>query len=155
MPSLWPYLLLLVPAVFLVRDDFRTRTVSVVWLAVLCALSMGVGWSVAGLRQTLWYAAMNAGVLGVSGCAMLLCQMARRRPPVEFFNRSFGLGDAAMMFAVVPLFAPAAYVRFLLAACIVALGWWGVRRSATIPLAGFMALVLAVYAVSKTVGLWN
>ena len=64
-------------------------------------------------------------------------------------------GDAVMMAAVAPLFGPAAYVRFLLAATLVALGWWAVRRPATIPLAGFMALTLSVYVVFKTAGLWN
>ena len=59
-----------------------------------------------------------------------------------------------MMAAVAPLFGPAAYVRFLLAATLVA-GWWAVRRPATVPLAGFMALTLSVYVVFKTAGLWN
>lgn len=155
MPALWPYCLLLLPAVPLAWEDFRVREVSVVWLAVLGVLSVAVGWSMAGLHPMLWHAVVNAGVLAALGFAMLLYQLCRRRPYGEFFGRSFGLGDAVMMLAVVPLFAPAAYVRFLLTACIAALGWWGVRRPATIPLAGFMALALAVYAVCKTLGLWN
>ena len=103
----------------------------------------------------LWRAVVNAGVLAALGFAMLLYQLCRRRPLRNFFSRDFGAGDAVMMAAVAPLFAPCAYVRFLLAASLSALVWWGVRRPATIPLAGFMALALAVYAVCKTAGLWN
>ena len=46
MPPLWPYFLLLFPALRLVWEDFRLREVSVFWLAVLGALSVAVGWGV-------------------------------------------------------------------------------------------------------------
>ena len=146
MLSHWPYSLLLFPALHLAWEDFRMREVSVLWLAVLGALSVAVGWGVSGLYPMLWRAVVNAGVLAALG---------RRRPLRDFFSRDFGAGDAVMMVAVAPLFGPAAYVRFLLAAGLAALVWWGVRRPATIPLAGFMALTLAVYVACKTAGLWN
>lgn len=155
MPPLWYYLLLLVPAAPLAYDDFRMRRVAVVWLAVLGGTAVAVGWLAAGLQPMLVHAAVNAGVLVLFGCAMLLYEFARRRGPGDYFSRSFGAGDAVMMAAVAPLFSPAAYVRFLLAACIAALGWWAVKRPGTIPLAGFMALTLAVYVVCKTAGLWS
>ena len=60
-----------------------------------------------------------------------------------------------MMLAVAPLFAPVAYVRFLLAGCLVALVWWSVKRSATIPLAGMFAVVLGGYVLYKAIGLWT
>lgn len=155
MPPLWYYLLLLVPAAPLAYDDFRMRRVAVVWLAVLGAVAVAVGWLSAGLRPMLVHTAANACMLVLFGSAMLLCHFSRRRPPGEFFSRSFGAGDAVMMVAVAPLFSPAAYVRLLLAACIAALGWWAVKRPATIPLAGFLALTLVVYVVCKTAGLWS
>lgn len=154
MPRLWPYLLLLLPAIPLARDDFRTRRVGVLWLALLAVSSAGVGWHAAGLRTMLLHAAANVCVLLLFGCAMLVYHLSRRMRSRDFFSRSFGAGDAVMMSAVAPLFAPVAYVRFLLLSCLLALGWWCVKRPATIPLAGFMALVLAVYVVCKTAGLW-
>lgn len=155
MLSHWPYSLLLFPALHLAWEDFRMREVSVLWLAVLGALSVAVGWGVSGLYPMLWRAVVNAGVLAALGFAMQLYQLCRRRPLRDFFSRDFGAGDAVMMAAVAPLFAPGVYVRFLLAASLSALVWWGVRRPATIPLAGFMALTLAVYVACKTAGLWN
>lgn len=86
---------------------------------------------------------------------MALYQLLRRRPLRAFFTHYFGAGDAVMLAAVAPLFSPECYVRFLLVCCLTALGWWVVRRPATIPLAGFMALTLAVYALCKTAGLWS
>ena len=40
-PAPYPYLLLLVPAAVLARDDFRTRRVDASWLAVLGTVSVG------------------------------------------------------------------------------------------------------------------
>lgn len=155
MTPLWPYLLLLIPAAPLAREDFRMREVAVVWLAALGATAVAVGWVMSGLGAILLHSAVNWGILLLFGCAMLAYQFLRRRPLREFFARYFGAGDVVMAAAVAPLFEPAAYVRFLLAACLAALVWWAVKRPATIPLAGFMALTLGVYALCKTAGLWS
>lgn len=155
MPTHWFYLLLLVPAAPLAYDDFRMRQVAVVWLAVLGAGCFGVMWITSGIGAALSYTAANGCLLVVFGAVMTLYELSRRRPLREFFTRCFGAGDVVMLAAVAPLFGPAAYVRFLLAANLAALGWWAVWRPATIPLAGFMALTLAVYALCKTTGLWS
>lgn len=154
MPPLWPYLLLLLPAIPLARDDFRTRRVGVVWLALLAVAAAGVGWHGVGPRTMLLHAAANLGLLLLFGASMLLYHLSQRMRSGDFFSRSFGAGDAVLMASVAPLFAPVAYVRFLLLSCLLALGWWCVKRPATIPLAGFLALVLAAYVVCKTAGLW-
>lgn len=155
MPPLWIYLLLLVPAVPLAYDDFRMRQVAVVWLATLGIGSFGVAWIMSGVVAALSCTAANAGILAVFSAAILFYQLLRRKPLRDFFVRYFGVGDSVMMLAITPLFTPACYLRFLLTACLAALAWWIVRRAATIPLAGFMALTLGMYVVCKTAGLWN
>lgn len=155
MPTHWFYLLLLVPAAPLAYDDFRMRQVAVVWLAVLGAGCFGATWIVSGVGAALFRTAVNGCLLALFGAVMMLYLLSRRRPLRHFFSRCFGAGDAVMLAAVAPLFGPADYVRFLLAANLMALGWWAVRRPATIPLAGFMALTLSVYVVCKTAGLWS
>lgn len=149
------YLMLLLPAVPLARQDFRLREVSVGWLALLGVVSVAAGWCSFGLRGTMVHVAVNAGILVLFGGAMVLYHLLRRRPLQEFFTRSFGAGDALMMLAVAPIFCPTAYVRFLLVSSLAATGCWLVRRSRTVPLAGWMALTLAAYAISGTAGLWN
>lgn len=199
----WPHLLLLLPVAPLARQDFRTREVSVVWLAVLGLICVAVGWcdaidwgaTDAGWRaaseRVLCHTAVNGAMLLLFVATMVLWLRLRRKlcgtpfpetrrqprreafrpsfrtplgeafqtPPPKplrtLFATSFGTGDVVMMAVVTPLFAPMAYVRFLLVSCIAALIWWVVRRPATIPLAGFMALTLGVYALCKTVGIWS
>lgn len=155
MSSFWPSLLLLVPAVPLALEDFRERRVAVVWLILLGVLAMVVGLLTHGLVTTLLCIAVNAVLLLILGGTMLAYHLIRRKPLDGFFRCSFGAGDAMMMVAVTPLFTPAGYVWFLLAGCVAALVWWSVKRPATLPLAGFMALTLAVYVLSKPAGLWN
>lgn len=155
MPLLWPYLLLLVPAVPLVYDDFRMRRVAVVWLALLGIGCFGAAWIVSGIGAVLSRTAATGRVLVVFIAVLSLYQLLRCRPLRDFFSRYFGPGDAVMMAVVMPLFGPTAYIRFLLASCLAALAWWTVRRPKTIPLAGFMALTLSVYVVCKTAGLWS
>lgn len=151
----WPYLLLLIPAAPLAWSDFRRREVAVAWLVVLGAAAIAVGWMTEGLRTILTHSAANMIILLLLGGSMAIWQVVRRRPLRAFFVRSFGAGDAVMMAAVAPLFEPVAYVHFLLASSLAALIWWTLKRPATIPLAGFMALTLCVYTLCKTAGLWS
>lgn len=151
----WSYLLLLLPAVPLVREDFRSREVAVVWLAGLAAAAVAVVWATAGLRTACWNTGGNFCVLAFLAGMMTVWQLVRRKPLRKFFSDSLGAGDAVMLMTLTPLFTPAGYVRFLMAACAAALGWWCVKRPPTLPLAGFMALTLAGYAILKTAGIWS
>lgn len=155
MPPLWPCLLLLIPAVALAREDFRSREVAVVWLAVLGICAAAAGWLTSGLHAMLLHTALNICLLVVLGVFLTFYRLLRRSLPGELFTADLGLGDTCMALALAPLFDPVAYVRLLLAAGFAALAWWCVRRPATIPLAGFMALSLVVYVVFKTAGLWR
>lgn len=69
-PAPYPYLLLLVPAAVLARDDFRTRRVDASWLAVLGTVSVGVSWHTLGWRTMLLQTAGNAALLLLSGTAL-------------------------------------------------------------------------------------
>ena len=151
----WPYLLLLIPAVPLARDDFRMRRVAVVWLAALGAGCFGVAWRMQGLETTLLDTALNTALLVLFGLTLTGWHLLRGKPLRTFFRSSFGSGDVVMMLAVTPLFSPVGYVRFLLAGCVAALAWWCVKRPATLPLAGILSLVLGGFVLCKTFGLWS
>lgn len=155
LPFSWFYLLLLVPAAPLAYDDFRLRRVAVVWLAVLGAGSFGVSWRMQGFDAALLCTVLNAVLLSVLCAALAGWHLLRGKSFGTFFRRSFGAGDVAMMFSATPLFSLAGYVRFLLAGCVAALAWWCVKRPATLPFAGILALVLAAFVLCKTFGLWN
>lgn len=155
MPHTWPYLLLLLPAIALMWDDFRVREVGVVWLAALCVAAVMAGWLMAGFCSMVFHVAANGCILLLMGGAIALWQVVHRLSFHDVFTRSLGSGDVVMLGALSPLFAPDSYVRFVLAACIAALGWWVVKRPSTLPLAGFMALTLVAYVIYKITGLWN
>jgi hypothetical protein len=62
-----------------------------------------------------------------------------------------GGGDLAFAAVTAALFPPTAYVRYLLAGCVLALGWWLVTRRPTIPLVSMLALVLIPLLLWKSV----
>lgn len=151
-PAPYPYLLLFLPAAVLARDDFRTRRVDVSWLAVLSAVSVGVSWHTLGWRTMLLQTAGNAALLLLSGTA-LFGYLRLRRLAVR---HSVGSGDTLFLLAVAPLFAPTEFLRFLIAACVVALLWWVCcgRRRRTIPFVGAAGIVLIGWAALQFLRLW-
>lgn len=158
MPFCWIYLLPVLPASVLARDDFRTRRVGIGWLGALAVAAAVAAWQGEELRGMLLRTLCNALLLLVLlGALALWFGVRHRMPPRRLFVSGFGAGDCALLLAAAPLFVPAAYVRFLLAGCLAALVWWlclRPRRRRTIPLAGFLALVLIGHSFCKFFGLW-
>lgn len=148
----WPYLLPLVPAAVLACEDWRTRRVSVSWLAVLSVSAGAAAWLTEGWRTMLLQTAGNAALLLLSGTA-LFGYLRLRRLAVR---HSVGAGDALFLLAVAPLFAPTGFLRFVIAACVVALLWWVCcgRRRRTIPFVGAGGLALAGWVAFRFLDLW-
>lgn len=155
MPSLWPCLLVLPPAVLLAREDFRTRRISVVWLAALAVACLFAGIRESGFDAVLLRALLNGALVGLLLGALALWQAWRHPEARNLFAHALGAGDAWTLLAVAPLFDTVSFVRFLLAACLAALAWWIVKRPATLPLAGMLLLTLTVHVFCKTCGLWS
>lgn len=141
--SSYPYLFLLLPAAVLARDDFRTRRVGVVWLAVLGITAVVSAWLTQGRHAMAEHALCNALLLLLSAALLTLCLRLRG----QRIGRAAGAGDGVFLLCVAPLFAPAEYMRFMIACCTAALVWWacGGRRCRTIPFVGTGGIVLAVW----------
>lgn len=148
----WPCLLLLIPAAMLCCEDFLMRRVSIVRLAALGVSAVGVSWCVVGWRTMLLQTAGNAVVLLLAG-TILVGYLRLRRLAVR---HSVGTGDALFLLAVAPLFAPTEFLRFLIAACIVALLWRVCcgRRRRTIPFVGAAGIVLIGWVALQFLRLW-
>lgn len=148
-------LLLTAVLVPLAYEDFRLRRVGVVWLVLAGIIASAVGYADGGLRQMLADVAVNSVLLLLLGLFLAIYLRLRGK---RFF-RSFGAGDAVFLLVATPLFTPAGYLRFLIAACMVSLGWWAVvgagKKRSTIPFVGMMCLVLVVYIPCKVCGLWS
>ena len=149
----WSYLLLVIPAAVLVREDFRTRRVSVQWLAALGVAAAAAAWTADGGRTLLLQTAVNAALLLLSG--LLLAGYLRLRGLAV--RHAFGAGDAVFLLAVAPLFAPASFLRFLVSTALAALVWWAVRRHRrrTVPFVGVGGCVLAGWVALQFLRLWR
>lgn len=141
--SSYSYLLLLLPAAVLARDDFRTRRVGLVWLAVLGITAVVTAWLTQERHAMAEHTLCNALILLLSGALLALClRLCGQR-----IVRAAGAGDGMFLLCVTPLFPPAEYIRFMIACCLAALIWWvcGGRRYRTIPFVGTGGIVLAVW----------
>ncbi|WP_141418621.1 MULTISPECIES: hypothetical protein [Alistipes] len=111
-----------------------------------------MSWHTLGWRTMLLQTAGNAALLLLSGTA-LFGYLRLRRLAVR---HSVGSGDTLFLLAVAPLFAPTEFLRFLIAACVVALLWWVCcgRRRRTIPFVGAAGIVLIGWAALQFLRLW-
>ena len=136
----WSYLLLLVPAVVLACEDLRTRRVSVVWLAVLGGAAVAAAWLSEGWRTMAWHTAANGALLLIAGLAVAGYLRLRGLS----VRHSFGGGDLVCLAALTPLFEAREFVRLSIAACLVALLWWGLRRARrrTVPFVAMIGIAL-------------
>ncbi len=158
MHDVWLGLLPVLPASVLACDDFRTRRVGVTWLVALGLTAAIGGARSCGVRIMGLHALCNALLAAtLFGLLALWFRLRHGKPLRRLFTEAFGAGDWAMLLAAAPLYAPTAYLRFLLAGCLAALGWWVFlrpRRRRTIPLAGFLALVVIGDSLCAYIGLW-
>lgn len=122
------------------------------WLAVLSAVSVGVSWPHARLADDVAANGRQSALLLLSGTALF--GYLRLRPLAV--RHSVGSGDTLFLLAVAPLFAPTEFLRFLIAACVVALLWWVCcgRRRRTIPFVGAAGIVLIGWAALQFLRLW-
>lgn len=154
--SSWPYLLLIVPAAVLAYEDFRIRQVQILWLAIMTIISIGCAWYTMGWHVSLHNAVCNMIIATLIIVGILGWGHFRYRSSFEnFFDNWFGAGDCVMMYTVVAVLYPILYVRYLLCSCLLALYWYYFinRGPTTIPLVGFMSLVLIAYSLCKMLNL--
>ena len=149
----YSYLLLLLPTAVLCCEDFRMRRVGIAWLLVLGAASAAAAGAVDDRTAVLRHAGCNIGLLVLLG--VLLGGYLRLRG--RRIGQAAGGGDAVFLLALTPLFTPDAYVRFLIAACLLALVWWawlGCRRGRTIPFVGFGGIALGGWLFFQITESW-
>lgn len=149
----WLYLVLIIPAVMLACDDFRFRRVHILWLIVLGALSVLTEGCFISWHLTVMQILFNSISIGLLlGGVTLWIWIRHRQSPRNLFSQWLGAGDFFMMLTTTPLFTQKAYVYYLLVSCGSSLVWWSCRKNKhvkTIPLAGFMALILIIYSIGK------
>ena len=137
-------LLALIP---IIVDDFRHRTVSLLWLLALLVISLLIQFtsSMAGL-DIAKNAFINFGILILNYWLITLYFSIRKKRLLNLTNGYLGSGDIVFLLAISTLFSPFNFVCFLLASFLFALLSWIIlqRKNKTIPLAGLQAVFLSV-----------
>lgn len=108
-----------------------------------------------GISNALIGYGLNMAFLLLLCGGLLLWLRIRGRRIQDIFTLYFGLGDIMFMAAVTPLFDTRGYVWFLLISCVAALFGFVLFHWKTIPLAGIMGVLLAVFVLGKISGVWS
>ncbi len=138
-------------------SDFRRRRVGVPGLVLLGIVSAVTGWMLAPEGKFLQTFCGNYLLLAVLGCGLAGYLKLRYGMRSAGLRHYFGAGDAWFLLASAPLFPLEGFVRFLLFACALSLGWWyclnrGRRR--TIPFAGHLGIALMLWSFYLIAGSW-
>lgn len=122
--------------------DFRRRRVAATWLGVLGMAALVAGWYGEG-GAVIGRVLCNALVLVFLAACMGIYFRLRYGKSRGRWRWFLGAGDVWFVGALTPLFAPEAFVRFLIVACLAALGWYVCRypRRRTIPFVGIAGAV--------------
>ena len=144
------YLLMLVPLAAMMLSDWKSRSVGVVWLALLFLLA-GAGSVLANGAETVLYnICMNLGILLLTAAILYGYSLVRRKPLGEIG----GMGDFLFFVALTPLAGPVGFVRGAVVMQVFSLLMWALLRKRyaldTIPLVTFCGVPLIVYILYLT-----
>lgn len=140
----------------LLVSDFRCRRVGVGWLALFGAVAVLTTVTLYPFCRACLHTGINCGLLVMLG--LLLWIYFRLRHGLRRLRYCLGSGDVWLLMASAPLFAPAAFLRFLIFSCLLSLLWWvaaGRKHRRTIPFAGMLGLTLWGVALLNLFRLWN
>jgi hypothetical protein len=162
-------LLLVVPVLFVVVQDFRSREVGLLWLILLCAGSLCCAFLTTGLRDTLLNVSLNILLLlyMAAGAVLWLWLKNRIAKKAKADNHAvvkrktseyMGMGDIVFVVAVAPLFLLKEFAVFLIVSSAISLLWWifmGIiaksKRPANIPFIGTSGIVFCAFLTFNAV----
>ena len=133
---------MIIPLAVMMVSDWKTRTVDVVWPAVLFVLAaVGSVWE-NGAVTVLAFTGINVAIilLLAAGLYGYTCLRGKR------LGELIGLGDALFFIAIAPVFPPEDYVRTVIVMLLCSLALWAILRKKfsldTIPLITFCGIPL-------------
>ncbi len=149
------FLPMLIPLTFMMLSDWKTRTVSLVWLALLFLATSAGAILAYGIRAALTFMAVNMAILLVLGLSLYAYSLLRKKRLGELG----GIGDALFFAAITPMSAPEEYVRRILAMLAISLILWMALRKrfslATIPLVSFCGIPLVSIIIFFAIRQWT
>lgn len=135
------YLALTVTFAAVAISDFRTRSVSVLWLVFAGMSSMYLSVVIDGWMTALCNAVTGVVLLVAVNICCLLCFRIRHGRDAGYIDSAIGLGDIVFLSVCLPLFPYMRFAWMLVASSVLGLIYSMCGRSDSIPLAGIAALV--------------
>jgi hypothetical protein len=152
-------ILYLIPALFflgmIAYEDFKYRAISWWWLPLLAAaLAIPALNHIQG-KTLLSYFIMNASFIAIQFIILTLYFSLKNRRLINIFNHHLGIGDILFFIIIGLFFAPILYITFFIVGLFVTLIGFLVwksttKKTATIPLAGALALCLCIAILYNT-----
>ena len=141
-------LVLMLPLAALVVEDFRSRTVSLLWLIIFSVLSVIVSITVNGLWPMVVNTVSNLSLLLYMAIGIAIYFRIKHRHWLNPFKEYVGSGDALFLMAVAPMFGLRDFLLLLICGSVFSLLWMLLarlvcRRSKTIPFVATMGITLS------------
>ena len=133
---------MIIPLAVMMVSDWKTRTVNVVWPAVLFVLAAVGSVLENGAVMALVFTGINVAIILLLAAG--LYGYARLRG--KRLGELSGLGDALFFIAIAPVFPPEDYIRAVIVMLLCSLALWAILRKKfsldTIPLITFCGIPL-------------
>ena len=149
-----PFLPMLIPLTPMMISDGKSRTVNVLWLALLFLATATGSVFAYGIKEAFAFTAINMAILLILALALYAYSLIRKKRLSELG----GLGDALFFAAITPMSAPEDFVRYVLAMLVFSLFLWIAlkKRSSlsTIPLVSFCGIPLVSIILFLAIRQW-
>ncbi len=122
-------LIMLIPLVKLINDDFRWREVAVWWLAAMAVCAAGIAVTQEGWSEMLAKIGLNMLLLFYMGAGVVLYTAIKSHKLINPVNSYIGLGDILFFVALTPLFTIKQFAWLLVSCMVFSLMWWYVVRA--------------------------
>lgn len=139
------YLVMLVPLYFMAVSDWKNRTVSIWWLALLFLLTLSYSFLKSGAYLTAIKTGQNIAIILILGLGLYLYSLLRNKKLRELG----GLGDLLFFIALTPLFQLEEFIQVTIIMLISSLILWSLLKAKhkleSIPLVTFCSVPLMIW----------
>jgi Flp pilus assembly protein protease CpaA len=141
---------LLIPLLCMMIEDFRHRTISIMFVLLFFVFSFGYSFYVYSWHIVLENCMLNFLLLLYLHSCFTIYLFIRGKKNKALFEEYFGIGDALYLCALTPMMSLKPYLLFLLLSMIMSLMWWLFKlktgkKHTTIPFVGVSGFVLCGY----------
>jgi len=151
------YLLLLVPLLFIVYQDYKHRAISWILFPLVFGLLLIRTFHYVEFQTFLKYSLVNLGFVTLQCIGIVAYLYMKRVRDIRIIGKYIGLGDISFLIVLCICFSPANFILFLLVALLSSLLIHSIENLSknatqkTIPLAGILSASLAVVLIIESV----